>query len=339
MKKIIRLALSSFALLAFGISSCGESPAPSGTDYSHNNKLVEAVTLSEEYMSCSIGDTFELLADIKFKDDEEVEISKRWASSKTSVARIAPDYEADTCFVEVVGSGTTQISFIAGYRMATCEIYVAADPTPGPGPGPEPGPGTTTTITLSTNSRTLSVGEEFNLSATVSPLADATFDAGNTTVIEITESTASACVVKAKNKGEADVLVTAGDASVKCHVTVLDSQDVGDKDYTVYFYIDYNNADPKDTTKTKLLAKFDWYYDRPLIDAKDELGKSLIPEVSDSQAMDPAFPYFIGWSTHPIIDTKENLWDMNKDTIADLPMMSYSVSLYGQWFDVPVLPA
>ena len=56
-------------------------------------------------------------------------------------------------------------------------------------------------------------------------------------------------------------------------------------------------------------------------------------------ALDPAFPYFIGWSTHPIIDTKDNLWDLNRDTVADLPMVSYTVILYGQWMDVPVLPA
>ena len=98
MKKFMKLALTSFALLAFGISSCGESPAPSGPDYSHNNKLVESVTLSEDYLTCSIGDSFELFAEIKFKDDEKVDISKRWASSKTSVARITPDYENDTCF-------------------------------------------------------------------------------------------------------------------------------------------------------------------------------------------------------------------------------------------------
>ena len=127
------------------------------------------------------------------------------------------------------------------------------------------------------------------------------------------------------------MIATSGDASAKCHVTIVNEEDPGDKDYTIYFYIDYNNVDPKDNTK--LLAKFDWYYDRPF----SESGQ--VPTVTNDMALDPAFPYFIGWSTHPIIDTKDNLWDLNRDTVADLPMVSYTVILYGQWMDVPVLPA
>ena len=341
MKRFSKLVLSSFALLAFGFTSCGGSGGSDGPDYKHNNKLVEAVSLSTENESCSIGDSLTIFSDIKFKDDVEVEVSKKWMNSKPSVATMTISEDYESVDVNIVGSGTTYITFIAGYKNAVCEIYVpSVDPTPGPTPDPGPGPTPgTTTITLSPSSRTLSIGEVFNLSATVSPLADAEFASSDTDIVVINNFTATACTVEAKAAGEADVVVTAGDGVAKCHVTVLGSGQEGDKDYTVYFFIDYNNADTKDTTKTKLLAKFDWYYDRPLIEAKDELGKSLIPEVSNDQAMDPAFPYFIGWSTHPIIDTKENLWDLNKNTIADLPMMSYSVSLYGQWFDVPVLPA
>jgi hypothetical protein len=259
----------------------------------------------------------------------------RWASSKTSVAKLTVAPDNKSAVVDVVGSGTTQISFIAGYRLAICEVYVpSVEPTPDPDPDPEQGE---TKITLSPASRTVSVGEEFNLTATVSPLADASFASSNNDVITIGETTASACTVQAVGKGEADVIVVAGDSTVKCHVNVLESEEEGEKEYTVYFFIDYNNTDSKN--KTHLLASFDWYYDRPLIEAKDSSGKSLIPTVTNDMAMDEAFPYFIGWSTHPIIDTKENLWDLNKDTIADLPMMSYTVTLYGQWFDVPVLPA
>ena len=334
MKNIFKLALSSLALLTFGLASCGETGGSSSS--SHNNKMVESVSISEEYLTASIGDSFVLFSEIKFRDDKEVEVSKRWASSKLSVARITVSDDYESCEVEVVGSGTTQISFIAGYQSAICTIYVpSVDPTPGP--TPTPGPGGETVITLSPFSRTMSVGEEFNLVATVSPLADATFTLDNSGIIEITNYTTSACVIKALNPGETDVTVTAGDGSAKCHIVVLDEEEQGDKDYTVYFYIDYNNTNPKD--ETNLLAKFDWYYDRPLIEAKKPDGTSLIPTVTNDMKKDDAFPYFIGWSTHPIIDTKENLWDLNKDTIADLPMMSYTVTLYGQWFDVPVLPA
>lgn len=336
MKNMFKLALSSLGLLTFGLASCG-NVAPSGDNYSYNNKFVESVTLSSTYESCSIGDIFTLFSEIKFKDDKSLDVSMRWASSKTSVARLTVAPDNKSAVVDVVGSGTTQISFIAGYRLAICEVYVpSVEPTPTPTPTPDPEQGETK-ITLSPASRTVSVGEEFNLTATVSPLADASFASSNTEVITIGETTASACVVHAVGKGEADVIVMAGDTTVKCHVNVLDSEEEGEKEYTVYFFIDYNNTDPKN--ETHLLASFDWYYDRPLIEAKKPNGESLIPTVTNDMAMDEAFPYFIGWSTHPIIDTKENLWDLNKDTIADLPMMSYTVTLYGQWFDVPVLPA
>lgn len=335
MKKNFRLALSSLALLAFGMTSCGDFN-PSGTNYSQNNKRVESVSLSSNYESCSIGDSFNLESIIKFRNDEVVDVTMRWASSKISVAKLTVSEDYKSALVEVVGSGTTQISFIAGYKLAICEVYVpSVEPTPDPDPDPDPGE---TKITLSPASRTMSVGEVFNLTATVYPLADAAFSSSNTSIITIGETTSSACVVKAVASGEADVVVMAGDATVKCHVNVLNSEEEGDKDYTVYFYIDYNNADSK-TEDEFLLAKFDWYYDRPLIEAKKPDGTSYIPTVTNDMAMDPAFPYFIGWSTHPIIDTKNNLWDLNKDTIADLPISSYSVILYGQWFDVPVLPA
>ena len=340
MKKSFKLALSSLALLAFGLSACNDQSSGSkGIDYSHNNKLVQSVSLNSDYEQCEIGDSFTLQAEINFKNGEEVEVYKEWKSSKTSVARVIAN--DNIAVVEVVGSGTSYITFRAGYEIATCKVYVpAVDPTPGPGPEPEPpepGPQTETKITLSITSRTMQIGDEFNLTASVSPLADASFASSNSGVLTVGETTTTACTVHGVGEGEADVVVTAGDATAKCHVTVLASQEQGDKDYTVYFYIDYNNTDAK--KDTNLLSKFDWYYDQPLAGAKDEQGKSLIPTVTNDMAMDPAFPYFIGWSTHPIIDTKDNLWDLNKDTIADLPMVSYTVILYGQWMDVPTLPA
>lgn len=340
MKKNFKLALTSLALLAFGLSACNDNGGHKGNDYTHNNKLVESVTLSSEYETCEIGDSFELSSLIKFKDDEPVEISKRWASSKISVARLTVAEDKNSAQVDVVGSGTTQISFIAGFRFAICTVYVpASEVTPTPDPDPEE---TNTKITLSYTSRTLSLNDEFSLSATVFPLEDAIFASSNGEVITITDSSASVCKVKAVGAGQADVLVTAGDATAKCHVTVLGEQQQGDKDYTVYFFIDYNNADPKDETGTKLLAKFDWYKDRPLSEAAgqlDDFDRPCIPTVTNDMKTDPAFPYFLGWSTHPIIDEKKNLWDMNKDTIQDLPMKSYTVYLYGQWFDVASLPA
>ena len=319
MNKKSKLLLTALAALTLGLTAC--NPSTSELNLKHNNKLVKNVELSTTYEECSIGDSFQIIPTITFVDDVEVEVFKQWKSSKTTVATVTQDG-----FVEVVGNGTTFITFRAGYSIAECKVYDPDDPV-------DP---TALKITLSATSRTLNLGDTFTLTATPSKAANITFTTDDATVATIVSQestdTIAACEIKAGNAaGETDVYATSGDTSVKCHIVVIDDEDPGELDYTVYFYIDYNNVDPNDNTKC--LAKFDWYEDRPL----SESGK--VPTVSNSQALDPAFPYFIGWSTHPIIDTKDNLWDISKDTIADLPMNSYTVILYGQWMDVQVLPA
>ena len=325
MKNSFKLLFTSLTALAFGLTACnqGGNNNPGGTD--SNKKLVESITFSTDYEECSIGDSFSISATIKYKDDQEVEVEKLWKSSKPSVATI--EAEDDECLVSVVGFGTTYITLKAGYQIASCTVYV---PEVDPGPGPGPVDPDALVITLSQSSRTMEVGDTFSLTATPSKAAEITFSVSDASILKINSSTDNACSIEAIATGEADVVASSGDVNAKCHVSVVSSGG-GDKDYTIFFYIDYNNVDPKDNTK--LLSKFDWYYDRPLIES------GLVPDMSNVLPLDPAFPYFIGWSTHPIIDTKDNLWDLNNDTVADLPMVSYTVVLYGQWFDVPVLPA
>lgn len=317
-------------MLTVGLSACNSQGG--GKDISYNNKLVLDVQLSTESEECAIGDSFQIIPTITFKDDKVVEVTQLWKSSKTTVATVTQDG-----FVEVVGSGTSYITFRAGYKQAQCKVFVpSTDPEPDPGPGPvDPD---ALTITLSTSSRTLNFGTSFSLTATPNKDVEISFTSSDVTIAQVVPGSTSkvgtgyVCEVLAGSiAGEADIIATSGNASVSCHVTVVDDEDPEDLEYTVYFYVDYNNVDANDPTN--LLAKFKWYEDRPF----SESGK--VPTVSNSQAMDPAFPYFIGWSTHPIIDTKDNLWDLSKNTIADLPMVSYTVILYGQWMDVPVLPA
>ena len=82
----------------------------------------------------------------------------------------------------------------------------------------------------------------------------------------------------------------------------------------------------EDETGTKRLAMFNWYQNEPLTNAP------VPANPKDSDAPDPAFPYFIGWSSHSIIDSKEQLWKMDTDT----PGSVYVLYIFGIWADVPV---
>lgn len=326
MKKNMKFLLTALLTLGFGLTACNHSGS-TGKDLSGNNKLVTSVSLSSTYEQMEIGDSLQLVPEITYRNDEVVEVEQKWLSSMPNVAKVS-----DTGYVEAVGSGTAFITFRAGYKQAKCEIYVpSVEPIDPPGPIDPPDPDKLV-ITLSATSRTLDIGGTFSVTATASKAAEISWKVSDSSIISITDFTSSACAIKAVESGEADLIAYSGDVEAKCHIVVLSGgEEDPEKEYTIYFYIDYNNVDPKDDTK--LLAKFDWYYDRPFVESGE------VPTVTDSMALDPAFPYFIGWSTHPIIDTKENLWDLSKDTVADLPMVSYNVILYGQWLDVPVLNA
>lgn len=80
----------------------------------------------------------------------------------------------------------------------------------------------------------------------------------------------------------------------------------------VNFFVDYNHADEKDP-----YYSYDWYELVPLEDIPD--NPPMLTE---------GFPVFLGWSDKPIIDTKDDLWDFEVDTIK---VGQYYLALYGIW--------
>ena len=126
MKKM-RVLFTSLALFALGLVGCNKNNNQYGPDWSSNNKKVESVELSTEYEQCEIGDSFQIEATIKFYNDEEVEVFKEWRSSRKNVATVSQEG-----FVEVVGTGTTYITFRAGYQIAKCTVYVPDQEPPTP---------------------------------------------------------------------------------------------------------------------------------------------------------------------------------------------------------------
>ena len=259
MKKSIKLLLVS--LLGLGtLCACNNED----TAKVFENFAVTSVELDETYKVLEVGDSFQLTATVKMKEGkEEAHIDVEWRSSNPRVADVNKDG-----LVTALTPGSATISYLAGYKMASCSVYVPGSGESGgggviPTPSPTPGGG----------------GEEGGGEVTPTPTPDPTVDP-------------------------------------------MDDEDE-DKQCTVYFFIDYNNIDEKDETGTKLLAKFKWYGDRPISES------GLVPS-NPTQSMDPAFPYFIGWSNHTIIDTKDDLWNINSDVIGN----GYYFYLYGIWSDV-----
>ena len=320
MKKI-KLFLAAMALTTLGLTAC-QNNADLPVDYSKNNKAVISVELDLESYTAEIGESFQIKPLITYKDDNEVEVFKMWKSSNTRVATVD-----DEGLVTTKAGGVANISFIAGNKMASCRVVVKTGDEPEPTPVDPDVPVTPTEgeITLNRYSVTLQVGEEFDLVATTELPGVVLFSIVDTTVASISDNGH----ITALAEGTTNAVVTVGDKSVNCVVKVLSEQGGGseeedeDKSCTVYFFIDFNNADDTDTTETKLLKKFKWYTDRPL-------DKTQVP-ANPTVSLDPAFPYFIGWSSHSIIDSKADLWNMDSDVTGN---RNY-IYLYGIWADVP----
>ena len=263
MKRSFKLFIASLLSLAT-LSACNKGDISKAVD----NLAVKSVALDEDYKVLDLDDSFQLTATITLKEGkEEAEYETEWKSSNSRVADVNQDG-----LVTALSSGSATISFLAGYKMASCTVYV---PSEGEGQGGSGGGGG------------------------VSPTPDPSGGGGE------------------EGGGDTPIVPPTPTPDPE------DEDDDEDKQCTVYFFIDYNNIDENDKTGTKLLAKFKWYGDRPISES------GLVP-ANPTTPMDPAFPYFIGWSNHTIIDTKDDLWDINNSVIGN----GYYFYLYGIWSDV-----
>ena len=172
------------------------------------------------------------------------------------------------------------------------------------------------TLIVSPTNLGLKVGESQKLSVTTSAPATVTFSSNRPEVADVTQEG----VITGNADGSAIITVSANGVNKTVSVSV--SSNEGRKDGTVYFFIDYNNYDVDD--ESKYLACFDWFRNKPLA------GCTEVP-ANPTKAPDPAFPYFIGWSSKAIIDTKDDLWDMEHDTMGTY----YRLFIFGIWADVP----
>lgn len=298
MKKNFKTLLFVAATL-LGISSC--APTPTKPNY---DKYVTGVSLDKNYIELDVKQQFTLTPTISYKDNEKVDVFTQWISGDTTVATV------ENGVITAKASGDCNISFIAGYKQAICQVHVKGQIGPVP-PGPTPGE---FSITLNRASAEISILETLTLYATTSEPATVTWSSTNAEVAIVNQ----VGEVTPLAGGTTTIIASANGKSATCTVTVNEEADY---DCTIYFFIDYNNIDEEDTTGTKLIAKFDWYQEIPL----SESGK--VP-ANPTNPMDPAFPRFLGWSAHTIIDQESDLWNMETDSCH-----SYFLYLYGIWVE------
>ena len=322
MKKF-RLMLASILALV-GLIGCNQQK---NETINENDLKVTSVSLDITYQKMEIGDSITLTPTIKYQDDQEVEVYKEWRTSNSKIASV--DKEG---LVVALKAGRAAITYIAGYKSASCSIEVKGEedsnyvvPINGDISDPVVEPGEFS-MKINSTSITLKTGDTYQLKVTLSEEAAVSWSSTNEEVATVTQSG----LVTALKEGNATIYAASNGKTISCEVTVSDEQQElpHDDDMTVhiYFFLDYNNADEDDTTGKKLLTHFYWYEDKPIA----ESGKvPANPTVSPT----PDFPYFAGWSNHPIIDSKDKLLDLTTYKVGDDGSRSF-LYIYGIWTDV-----
>lgn len=311
-----KLLFLSALLLTAPLTACG-SELPVNPASSDDLKVLD-VTLDVNYMKLQEGQTLELHPTIKFKNDEEVEVYTEWRSSKPSVAMVSDG------LVTAISGGRTTITFIAGYKAASCTIDV---PKEGGGDVPVPPLPGVFTIYLNKSDVSLHYGETSQLVATTSEdveVAWSVSEGGNIVSVD-----SNGLVTAGQVMGTAKVTASAVYEEVTYTATcsfAVSGQDDDPSAMTVryFFFIDFNNCDEEDETGTKLLASFKWYPDRPV-------GQSGLVPKDPTVAPTSDFPYFVGWSDHPFVDTKDDLIDVATYESGDTRTYKY---IFGIWSDV-----
>ena len=332
MKKCKLVFLASILALV-GLSGCNQQE---DERIAANDLMVTDVSLDITYKKLEVGESFVLTPTITYKDGQEVDCYKEWRSSNSKIASVS-----ETGMVLAIKSGSAAITFIAGYKSASCSInipsdeviVVPSDPITPVNPN-DPGEVTPGEFTISLNAETLelAIGSSYQLEATTSEQAVVSWASSNAAIVSVDNDGA----ILALAEGTATITATSNEKSASCVVTVsevpLNHEDDDippDDEMTVhiYFFLDYNNVDEEDLTGQKLLAKFWWYEDKPIAQS----GK--VP-ANPTKAPTSEFPYFAGWSTHPIIDSKSNLLNLSEYTVESDGGGRSFLFIYGIWTDV-----
>lgn len=92
-----------------------------------------------------------------------------------------------------------------------------------------------------------------------------------------------------------------------------EDQDLGEKNQTINFYIDYWHSETPYYT-------MEWYANKPLGSCP------TLCNLTSANATDPLFPNFLGWSRYSSSIDDSKIWDFAKDAKTGIEL-----NLYGIW--------
>ena len=205
MKKLF--FLSSLLACTLMLSSCAQSAL---VEYPSYIDTSVTVTLEADELQMNIGETKTLDA---FLSEASEGTTVKWLNEYESVVKMT--YNGLTATLTALSEGTSYITAIAGASVASCQVVVGGSYTPI----------TVTSLSLSESEKTLNVGENFNLSATVeatggTPLIN--WVSGNEDVATISRQDSKNVIVTAKGKGSTAISAVCGSKTAQCIVTVDD---------------------------------------------------------------------------------------------------------------------
>ena len=182
MKKMRLMLISILALI--GLSGCGQAHQASVDE---NDLKVTSVSLDITYQKMEVDTTITITPTITYLDNQEVPVYKEWRSSNSKVASVD-----ENGLVTALKIGRASITFIAGYKSASCAIEVPDPDSNYIEPGnrgiddSEEQPGVFT-IKLNTSEIILKTGDSYQLTATTSEEAAVTWTSSNENVATIHE--------------------------------------------------------------------------------------------------------------------------------------------------------
>lgn len=292
--KLLPKGISAFAIFAVCLS-CGQLEPNEEPELESKEIKVESIKLNDTSISLNVGDEYQLTAEISPSDATNKDVV--WGSNNESIATVS-----DNGRITGIQKGMADIIVrsVDGNKTASCRVTVTESDNKV----------SVTGVTLNEKELSISVGDEYQLTAVISP-SNATnqglvWESSNTSVASVTDGK-----IKAIKEGSTRITVTTKDGGywAYCQVTVMAKEEPVEFDFSVS-----GSADGYDYVDLGLSVKW----------ATHNVGAKKMTDVGEYYAWGETTPYVekltyinYGWGFPPcsmdailasIYDTATELW-------------------------------